>query len=552
MQKWFEDFKKSDSYSQLQKNPVAYFCMEYALPEDLPIYSGGLGVLAGDYILEADEQKFPMVAIGLFYSQKCYTYKDGNACVANNNRELNPVNNEAGSRIIVTVPIENRNVAIQAWLVMDGAVPVYLMDTNLSENDPADRNITSLLYVSDPSVRLKQEMVLGIGGVRLLKEMGIMPSLYHMNEGHSAFLAFELISAELKIDKTKNFDLTVEAMRSKTIFTNHTLVVSGHDLFDNGLVGNIIKSYADETGLSIEKILELGEDRQTKKFSTTVLAIRTAGRQNAVSQIHGDLAQNIWPEAKIISVTNGININRWDHISDNDLILGHKKNKRLLLDYIKEKTDVCWKENELVIGWARRLTGYKRPISLFDNLEELKNLVYQLDRPMRIVFAGYPHYLDEEGDWLLQRLRHLAENELKGTMVYLEGYNVGLAKLLVSGVDIWLNTPIVGQEACGTSGMKAALNGTLPCSTTDGWMAEVDLDNLGFPIEDQLRENLLITIREKIIPTYYEWVNGKNSTWKNKMISCREEILKNFGTDRMLKAYIEKLYKPALDDMSSD
>jgi glucan phosphorylase len=523
--------------------------MEYALPKNLPIYAGGLGVLAGDYVQEAYNQKFPMVAIGLFYSKKCWLNKAGNYCVINDPVALGlkPVVDKFGNKIKAYLPIEGRDVAIQAWLYDEDTIPVYLLDTNFEENDPSDRSITDILYITEPGVRLKQELILGIGGVRMLEALGIKPSIYHMNEGHSAFLVFELAKM-IMTEKSIDFRQAFTEAKKQIAFTNHTLVVGGHDLFDRGLVAWVLNSYSVEIGMPIAELLNMGVGKDKKSFSTTDLAFEAASKTNAVSKLHAEAAKQVWPDREMLPVTNGVSIERWDNVRVSaDLFDKHAENKRNLLQRIKNETGIKWGEDELIIAWARRLTGYKRPVSLFDDIERAKKLLNTPGRPVRVVFAGYPHYLDEEGNWFLARLRDLSDRDLKGSMVYLERYSTDLSAILTSGADVWLNTPIVGLEACGTSGMKAALNGTLVCSTNDGWLPEVDLGSIGFILDNELSTSLFNTISGQIVPQYYESKAGSGPNWQDKMVKSRSCIMDNFGADRMLLDYIEKSYLPIMN-----
>ena len=550
--RWREQRKISSLYGKLATNPVAYFCMEFALPENLPIYAGGLGVLAGDYVMEASQQSFPMVGISLFYPDKCFIGEDGGYCVQNDAEKLHlaPVNDKLGNRIYVSLPIGKEMVRLQAWLYNRGTVPVYLLDGDLPENSKASRESLRLLYDANPESRLRQELVLGIAGSRLLDALGIVPSIYHMNEGHSAFLSFELAYKIMKKQGLPFSDAFLIA-KKQIAFTNHTLVVGGHDVFDNKLVAMLLENYSRETGISLPEMIIKGSDKKHNKvFSATFLALNSASVVNAVSVLHGAEANKLWPEYPTVAVTNGVNIDRWDRIGrGNDIEAKHRQNKRELLAYIRENSGVKWRDDDLLVSWARRIVSYKRPISLFGDMSQLKKLLSDRRRPLRIAFSGNPHYHDKEGILLLNFLRNLSRKELKGKMVFLEKYNLELSSKMASGSDVWLNTPIVGLEACGTSGMKAALNGVLPCSTDDGWLPEVDLEKIGFKLDDQyITFSLLDTLREKIIPLYYQHQkNGSLSDiWLEKMQWSRQEILHHFGSDRMLRDYIEKVYRQIL------
>lgn len=544
---WFDEFRSSENYKKLKANPVAYFCMEYALPDNLPIYAGGLGVLAGDYVIGACQEKIPMVGIGLYYSKKFVMDENGDEYRASSPYilGLEPVEDKSGKRVKISVPIGDKTVFVQAWKYEKGTIPIYLLDTNCEENEIPEQLITDILYVSDQIKRLKQEMVLGIGGVRLLTLLGIKPSIYHMNEGHSAFLCYEA-TKELMKEEESTFEDAFEKVKKKVAFTNHTIVAGAHDSFEKSMMAIQLELYAKEIGVSVDKMIEKGLDSNKQSFSTTHLAFEAATKVNAVSKLHADVASKLWSDHPMEPITNGIALERWDKIGKEELRAKHQENKANLLDLIRREVNVDWDAGDLVVGWARRIAGYKRPMSFLEDLARAKTILNYPKRPVRVVFAGYPHYNDGEGRSFLYRLRYLAENDLKGSIVYLENYSTELANLMVSGCDIWLNTPVVGMEACGTSGMKAALNGTLPCSTNDGWLQEVDLNKLGFTLNsDDIGKSVLDAFAGLIAPMYYE-SNDANSTWEQKMQASRQAIVDNFGVDRMLKDYIEKIYLPMM------
>lgn len=546
---WYNRFKLSDTYKKLEAHPVAYFCMEYALPKNLPIYAGGLGVLAGDYVIEAYQQNFPMVAIGLFYSRKCHIHTHEDTYVTNDpiHLGLKPVVDKFGNRIKVYVPIQGRRIAIQAWLYDEGTVPIYLLDTNLVDNNEEDFKITDTLYITDHDLRIKQEMVLGIGGARLLEALSIQPSVFHMNEGHSALLSYE-ISKNIMHKEGIDFESAFLKAKNGIAFTNHTLVVGGHDIFEKEFVGNLLASYAEEIDIPLDSLLNKGIKPEENEFGTTELALNSASKVNAVSNLHAEMAKKTWPDFEMKPITNGINILRWEKVKTTEKLLSeHLENKKRLLDRVRRETGYKWHENDLLAGWARRITSYKRPIAFLDDLEQVKKIILNKERPVRLIFAGYPHYHDQEGHWLLNQIRQLANSDLKGHMIFLEGYSTELSQLMLSGCDVWLNTPVVGLEACGTSGMKAALNGTLPCSTVDGWIPEVDINKIGFSLDSEsISSNFRETLSEYLVPIFYSKFYLENEEWHNKMLASRQTIINNFGTDRMLKDYIEQIYEPIL------
>lgn len=544
IEEFFSNFKQTKEYQNLCEHPVAYFCAEFALRSDLPIYAGGLGVLAGDLVREVSDRQFPMLGVGLYYyAGYRYSAADvasgGKALALKNPEEhgLKPVFDKDNKRIIVNLPIEGRNVAISAWQYDDGTAPVYLLDTNLEENDIEDRKISWFLYTNDRKIRIKQQMVLGIGGYRFLKALGVSPYYYHLNEGNSAFLAYEMAKDKMYGQGIK-FIQAQELIKDSIIFTNHTLVAAGHDVFENELFSMLFANYADEIGVPCSDLIAEGEILGANAFSMTRFALRSSGKINAVSKLHGEYAEKTWPNYPIVSITNGIHVPTWDQVEGEDVVGSHKKNKQELLRVIREKTGQEWGEDELLIGWARRVVKYKRPLALFDNIESFLKLANG-PKPIRLVFSGRPHPQDKEGQEIVRILKELSDTKLKGYLVYLDDYDMDLAQKLVGGSDVWLNTPFVGFEACGTSGMKAALNGSLLLSTDDGWMAEVDFGHIGWSVESsRVNESLISTLTTQIIPEFYD----NKEVWNGKMIEARKFIKEDFSASRMLKDYIEKHY----------
>lgn len=550
---WFTKFIKTPSFSDFKKAPVAYFCAEYALSSDIHSYAGGLGILAGDLLKEAGKQDFPLVAIGLYYQEG---YIQGNEEYWNRSRispeeaGLSLVLDENNQSILVSVPIQDRDVFARVWRWKEGNVSLYLLDTNVGENDLLDRQITNKLYVANKEVRIKQEMVLGIGGFRLLEKLGINPSIYHINEGHPALVLFELIKKEM--GNNLSFTDACEKIKAKTIYTNHTLVSGGHHTFNIDLVSTMFSRYAGGFSISLTDILSLGLIPDSNLFSPTMLCLKLTEKMNTVSILHNQEAKKIWINRPIETVTNGIFLPRWDKInSDNKKSFwpAHQENKKKLLKYIREKSGENWEENQLLIGWARRIVPYKRPLAILENLDSLKELTKNQDCPVKIVFAGISHENDEEGLKISLKLQQIIKNELKGAAVFLKNYNLEMAEFLVAGCDIWLNTPVVKSEACGTSGMKAALNCVLPLTTRDGWIDEARLQDVGWVAHDpNLSADLIRLLKNEIVPLYCQHLkNPRGSAWENRMVEAREMVTNNFSTARVLRDYIEKMYLSILE-----
>ncbi len=544
---WFENIRSNKRLDILQKKPIAYFSVEYALSDLIPTYAGGLGILAGDYVRELGDQKIPAVAVGIFYQNKYGNldtpHKQPNSVLLSPEEQgLKAVLDENQKPLLIKVPIEDHDVFVKAWLWQQNSIPVYLLDTDVEENSHVDRQIVYQLYDSDKETRLKQEMVLGIGGFRLLEKLKIEPSIYHMNEGHSAMLYLEIIRHEMQELKI-GFKEAMALSTHHVVFTNHTLVASGNEIFSNELFTFLLARYATELAVPLADILALGTIQDSSSFSMSLMSLKLAGRINAVSALHAQEAAKSWSEYKFEYVTNGIHLPSWDKTTGRDLITAHKENKKALLQNIAKQTGKNWGDNEFLIGWARRMVPYKRPFSILGDIPRLKSLMKE-GAPIRIVMGGIAHQSDDEGREMVKRIKEIMQKELPDTAVYLDDYNATLAGLLTSGCDIWLNTPVVGSEACGTSGMKASLNGTLTMSTKDGWIYEVNTKDIGFDLDSgSVEKSILDVLEYDVLPMYY---GADKTKWETLMKNGRNLILEKFSSTRMLKDYIEKLYLPMI------
>jgi starch phosphorylase len=548
-QKWFESLKNSPSYSELKERPIAYFCAEYALKAELPIYAGGLGILAGDYVREAGDQGIPLLAVGIYYAQG-FTHKElspeGRVVDLHDGKSpeeagLTLVKNEKGESIQVKVLMGDKEVKVQAWTMEYKSAKVYLMDTKVEGNEEADQHITDTLYTTDKETRLKQEMVLGIGGLRLLLAMGIHPAHYHINEGHSAFLMYELIHHEM-VEHGMDFEKAREQVKKRVLFTNHTLVPAGNDVFSNDLVSLLLARYAEEIAIPVKELVDLGLVQQSSTFSMTMLAMRLAGKINAVSKLHAKKAKEIWTDHPMEAITNGIHIPTWDKIGEGEMWATHKENKRKLIKIIESQTGTFWEDNALILGWARRMVRYKRPLAMVERLKQFGEMARDQNRPVRIVYAGMSHPADEDGQEILEELQYRLSADLKGVAVYLSHYDMNLSSAMVAGCDVWINTPVVGFEACGTSGMKAALNGVLPLSTRDGWVDEIEMLGVGWAVDDNdLTVQMMDTLEGKILPLYYERnEEGIPLEWVKMMKNARQLILNEFSMSRALHQYLDE------------
>jgi glycogen phosphorylase len=525
------------SFPQLPHRPIAYFSAEFALHQSLPIYAGGLGVLAGDHGKEASDLGIPLVGVGFMYPQgyfhqrmssegwqeELYEHLDWN------HAPVEPAVTAGDRPCILPVPLGNRVVHVSVWCVRLGRVKMYLLDTAIEDNAPADRELSARLYGGDREMRLQQEIILGIGGVRVLRALGYQPVVWHLNEGHTAFVTLERIREIL--ERGDSFEAALEEVRQSTIFTTHTPVAAGHDAFPLGLVESYLADCWGSLGACRDAFLALGQydSGSGPLFNMTALAIRSAGATNAVSQVHGRVTRDMWaplwssiPNGKpsINTVTNGIHVPTWiapdmtrllerhlkqgwlahhdapdfweaiASIPDEDLWAVREALRSYLIAFIRERARELWTTKHvtaarvvasgtlldpaaLTIGFARRFTEYKRPELIFYNPERLANILTAFRRPVQIVFAGKAHPADHPGKHHLQRIYSRAIDPMfGGRIAFVEDYDLHVAHFLVQGCDVWLNTPRRPFEASGTSGMKASINGVLHLSTGDGWWAE--------------------------------------------------------------------------------
>ncbi|MEM7625368.1 MAG: alpha-glucan family phosphorylase [Planctomycetota bacterium] len=605
---------------------LAYFCAEFGLTECFNIYSGGLGCLAGDHLKSASELGLPLIAVGLLYRHgyfQQYLAPDGwqqERVPDLDFAELpvKPVKGDDGQQVVVHVDLPGRGVAVALWRATVGRIPLYLLDTNLPDNRPEDRGITGQLYGGDMDMRIRQEIVLGIAGVRALEAIGIRPDVCHMNEGHSAFLALERIRRLIE-DHDLSFDVARQQAASSHVFTTHTPVPAGIDRFPADMVKRYFEAFAPSLRLDMEGILALGRDNVFNKnepFSMATLAIRTSDACNGVSKLHGevsrDMWQGIWPgvpqqEVPITHVTNGVHARTWldpdlmklfdQHLGDawrddpadpaawdkfvdvpdEELWKLHEHNRHQLIAWAKEtlqhqlaarrvppaKISECvdgLDPNALTIGFARRFATYKRGNLILRDPERLKKILAHADRPVQFLIAGKAHPADGGGkDLIRQLVKFGIESEAGHKVVFIENYDMHVARHLVQGCDVWLNTPKRGMEASGTSGMKAALNGVLNCSILDGWWDEAYEDQVGWAVgnrtphanqdaADEAESRALYDLLEtQIVPMFYDRdERGVPHTWVAWMKHCIHQLAPAFNTNRMVQQYAENLYFPTL------
>ena len=541
----FDDYIKSkntwfaNNYSKNKDDLIAYFSAEYGIDEIIPIYSGGLGILSGDHLKSASDLGLPFVAIGLLYKNGYFHQKidvNGIQCCEYKNIDLYnlpilPVKDENEEDVILEMELLGKPLFIKLWQITVGRIKLYLMDTDIEQNTPEYREITLRLYGGDKEMRIRQEIVLGMGGVKALKLLGYKPTLYHMNEGHSSFLTLELIQ-NIMTEKQVSFDIAKEIATAKTVFTTHTPVPAGNDIFNVSLIEKYFNKFWPKLGLSREEFFGLGMKETEgfeQGFNMGILALKISGKKNGVSKLHGavsrELFSDVWPniaddESPITYVTNGIHTCSWlaprikdlyndylppywqdrihlqttwdkvDDIPDDRLWEAHVSRKKRLIRLIKENVTRRFLNNgvgydkiseiveninskALIIGFARRFATYKRATLIFKDLTRLTQILCDENRPVILVFAGKAHPADKEGSDLIKMIHEVSlMPQFKGKIFLLENYNISIARYLVSGVDVWLNNPRRPMEASGTSGEKASVNGVINFSVLDGWWAE--------------------------------------------------------------------------------
>lgn len=503
---------------------IAYFCTEFALDSRLKIYAGGLGILAGDIVRQMGDEGKDFIGIGLYY-YKGYLAAEYDWHTPES-AGLRQVMDTHGEPLLIKVPIGERDVLVRTWVYQYKSVKVYLLDTLLHHNHPDDQKMSYFLYDQDVPVRLAQQMVLGIGGMRLLGALDLHPHVYHMNEGHSTFLGLEAAAGV--------------CIR----FTNHTVVSEGNHMYAHGLIRHMFARYISaRTDLTMDQLLWLGECIYPDTFSMTAMAVHISSGMNAVSKLHQKKLQDIYPNAHPICITNGIHIPTWDKVGTSDIVHDHHQNKLKLLAYMRQQMATEWSPDTLVLGWARRLVQYKRPLAIFEDPLRLYDILSNPAVPTRIVLAGVPHPTDQWATDALHTILSLTADKFKNLIVYLPNYDPELASLLVAGCDVWMNTPVVGLEACGTSGIKAALNGTLQLSTPDGWMAETDIDSMGWKLHDEsVAQSMYAVIEQEIIPAWSLHLAHPNSIWRQHMIQARNVILQQFSAKRMIADYEREMW----------
>ncbi len=609
---------ENDDFS---KRNVAYFSLEFGIHESIPIFSGGLGVLAGDHLKAASDMKLPLVAVGLLYRQGYFRQVIDRNGWQNEHYPVTEINQlpltraagRDGKELVISIPLKDRTLHAAVWVLRVGNVPLVLLDTEIPENDEDLRSVTWRLYGGDKTMRLHQELLLGIGGFKALTALGCEPEVCHMNEGHAGFLSLARI-AHLVNDAGYEPNVALELVWRSNIFTTHTPVPAGNEVFDINLVRPYLQKFSEEAHLDAERVIRWGipicDRGRTGEMSMTVFGLRLANYSNGVSALHGEVARDMWKhlwpnrsvsEIPIRHITNGVHVPSWisgrlsvlysrylpgnwahnpdmkrliegvNAIPDEELWMAHSLNRQSLVrnmrSRMQDNMDPACRQNitsvldpdALTIGFARRFATYKRGTLLLRNGERLVSLLKNSTRPVQFVFAGKAHPADDEGKKLIQQIIRFARaNGVENRLVFLENYDIAMARALVQGVDVWLNTPRRPQEASGTSGMKAAVNGLPNCSILDGWWAEAYNGRNGWAITgndyltcDEDRDNyesqqLFALLENEIIPCFYERGGGDlPQRWLRYMKEVIITGLGVFSSERMVEEYNRRFYLPA-------
>jgi len=586
---WFDGIlDKYPEYESLTVNPIAFLCAEYGFTDWLNIFSGGLGVLAGDLLKEASDLGIPIVGAGLLYQYGFFKQEINESGyqtetytkIEPERLPLTQVRISTGAPLLIEVTIVDHPVYCRIWQMDVGRIPLYLLDTNIEENvREEDKFITGHLYGGDQDTRIRQEIVLGIGGERALSALGYHPTIFSMNEGHSAFAGLE-ITKHFMHERGMRFDRAREETKTKLIYTNHTVVPAGNDVFTYDLVNKYMGPYLIGLDISFDELFKLGISpiMEPGSFSMFELAFQMSMRTNAVSRQHGEVLNSLYPDRDIIAVTNGVHLPTWIHprmqklydekvsfdwscsvedydlwpqalsIPDKDLWEARTFVKENMIKNLNADYGLNLSKEAMTITWARRFATYKRADLILEDIDRLLRIISDPNKPVQIIIAGKAHPKDTEGKAVMKRIiTTIRDAKFQGKIVFVPNYEISLARTLVSGSDVWLNNPIPQDEASGTSGMKACSNGVLHCSTNGGWVAEVDWIDKGFLLKAENTANDFYELLEqKIIPLYFAR-NSDNipTAWLSYMKNSIAEVCSKFSTKRTLKDYFNNLYTAA-------
>lgn len=540
-----------------KQHPIAYLCAEYGVATELPIYAGGLGVLAGDTVKAAADMAAPFVAIGLLYrGHGVVQHISPEGLQTEGDYTFDPIENGLEhvyldeEPLFVKVHLTELDVWLRVWKKdMGNGVFLYLLDSETDQNELVERDITQVLYSGTQENLIKQQLILGIGGVKLLSKLGITPSVYHINEGRPAFAHWQLIRMFMD-DYGMNYDEARTAAIEKTVYTNHTLVAAGNQSYPPELIKMYSAYYAEKMGISNDVLISDGLD-ENDQFSITRFALNTSRRANGVSTLHTNLSKKTWPEYTWVNVTNGVHRSTWQSpnlleskSSNTQLWHSHLALKKQTMQFIQKQTGFGYDENKLILGWARRLAGYKQLPVLFADLARLAAILKNVDHPVQLLISGKAHMGDTQGKQMLQEIISHFSNELAGSALFVPNYNIEVAQHLTRGVDVWINTPELGMEACGTSGMKATLNGIPNCTVADGWAQEVAWDGTqGWELDStRISDHFYELLENTIVPLYYQRdEHGVPNNWVEIMKKALQ-LGNAYTAERMLNEYIDRLY----------
>jgi glycogen phosphorylase len=575
----FETYMQTKALNIDQNKTIAYLSMEYGLHESLPVYSGGLGVLSGDYMKAASDMGIPLKAFGLLYRYGYFKQKIVDGKQTESYVSIDPHKKcvyeymHEGSQLIFPLKVDNKDLFIKVWKVQVGNIPVFLLDTKLPQNSDEYRNITDHLYVADRKMRLLQELVLAYGSFELMKILKIKPDLYHLNEGHSAFIIVRRLK-ELMNEKNMSFAAAKKEIADSTVFTTHTPVPAGNEKFKSDLVCWFIGADTHSFGMNFEDFKKHAQTPDDKEnFSMGALAIRFSKYINGVSLLHGEVSRKMWnpifpntpvENTPIIGITNGVHRETWVHpkiaalheagiekATDEDVWNAHLSGKKHLVEFIKTAyNNIELNPEYLTIGFARRFATYKRANLILHDEKRLLKIIRNSKKPVQFVFAGKAHPADKYGKAFIANIIEFSKkHNLQNNFIFIENYNIKIGRNLVQGVDIWLNNPQKPKEASGTSGMKAGMNGVLNFSISDGWWAEGFEQNNGWDIPDGKSDadeanSLYELLENQIVPKYYDDKSAFVQMMKNSISS----VTRDFNMQRMLNDYMEKFYIPALKD----
>ncbi|KKR11031.1 MAG: Glycogen/starch/alpha-glucan phosphorylase [Candidatus Woesebacteria bacterium GW2011_GWA1_39_21] len=542
--------------SSAQSSPVAYLCNEFGIDSDLPTYSGGLGVLAADLISEAADQDFPMVGVGILYKGKEFVQhvtSDGTEeqrdSQFDHDTSFLRQTTIKGKPLIIKLAFDSEEVLIKSYHIRLGEhVVLYFLSTDVDGNPPEWVSDMDALYRGDNNSQIRQQIILGIGGVRLLEALGVSPSIYHINEGRPGFIIWE-ITKNIMQKEELTFEDAWNKAKHKIVYTNHTLVRAGNLEYPVECVRNWAKHFSDDLGVDVDRLIKDGLiNPQT--FSITLFALNVSSKRNAVSKVHLENSRNAWSQYDWEYVTNGIYLPRWQdsdyrntNLSDREIWDLHMSKKIELSKTVLQRTGVAYDPNKLVITWSRRLADYKQPRVIFSDIKRLYDIVQKPGRQVQILFSGNSHSADPNAKNIIEEIIKIMSTVLSGSAIFIPNYNISLANHLTSGSDVWLNTPKGNLEASGTSGMKAISNGVLNCTVLDGWTYEVDWKDIGWVLDkDNIAEDFYTKLENEIAPLYYERnQNGIPEKWIQKMRKSIQ-ISNSFSSGRVLQEYKNKIY----------